>query len=128
MTFTQNSFQGQYSNYIEAIRPQKQTSGRTTVCIPETVPSVAMHTGQKSNESAAPFTIICILLLCAVMLFLIINSFTAIKSVDEDLASMQSQLQTLNGQKEQYGNQLAQAYSSIDMEQAADQLGMEKQA
>jgi predicted PurR-regulated permease PerM len=87
-----------------------------------------MHQNQKSAESAAPFTIICILLLCAVMLFLIINSFNAIQSVDEELSAMQSQLQTLNSQKEQYGTQLQQAFSSLDMEQAAERLGMEKAA
>lgn len=128
MTFTQNSICGQYPSYIEAIRPQRQDKNRTTVCIPETIPSVAMHQNQKSAESAAPFTIICILLLCAVMLFLIINSFNAIQSVDEELSAMQSQLQTLNSQKEQYGTQLQQAYSSLDMEQAAERLGMEKAA
>ena len=87
-----------------------------------------MHQNQKSSESAAPFTIICIFLLCAVMLFLLISSFNAIQSVDEELSAMQSQLQTLNSQKELYGNQLAQAYSSVDMEQAAERLGMEKAA
>ena len=87
-----------------------------------------MHQNQKSGESAAPFTIICILLLCAVMLFLIISSFNAIQSVDEEISAIQSQLQTLNNQKEQYGTQLQQAYSSLDMEQAADRLGMEKVA
>ncbi len=126
MTFTQSYFNGQHSSNIEVIQPKQRQSNRTTVCIPETVPSFSAHSAQKSSESTAPFTIICILLLCVAMLFLIINSFTAIQSVDEDLNTMQSQLSLLSNKKEEYGSQLEQTYSSIDLQQAADDLGMEK--
>ncbi len=92
MTFTQASFAQHQPDMVVAIKPTKSQNKRTTVCIPETVPTVANRQTPKNMLHASTYSLVLILLLSIVMVFLLIQAFAGIQDLNNEISAMQQQL------------------------------------
>lgn len=92
MTFTQASFAQYQPDMVVAIKPTKPQNRKTTVCIPETVPSVTNRQNPKNMLHASTYSLVLILLLSIVMVFLLIQAFAGIQDLNTEIGAMQQQL------------------------------------
>ncbi len=126
MTYTQQSFSTYDSDMIVAVKPKKAPGKKTTVCVPETVPTSVMRPMGKSSEMPTPFAFVCIFLLCIAMLFLLIHSFSSIQDTATEMSGMKKELENLKETEIVLQAQLEEKYGNIDLEESAKELGMVK--
>ncbi len=124
MTFTQSSFLNQQPDLIVAIKPNTRSQKKTTVCIPETVPAVAVRPNPKNMTHANTYSLVLILLLSIVMVFLMIQSFNGIQALNSEISTMQRQLDAATAQEAEENAKLQQQYQNLDPQSVANSLGM----
>lgn len=124
MTYTQSSFTQDNADLFVVVKPMKKNTARKTVCIPEAVHPSAMCSASRSSEMPAPFTFVCIFLLCVAMLLLLIHSFSAIQETATYMSDLQQELDALKLEETSVQAKLNEKYGEINVEETAKQLGM----